>query len=606
MLNLIKKHATWLIMIIFTIYYFLYIQATTVNVIWQAWFFQIPAIEKFLNGTLVLHDLVNNFGEHGMLGYNLIILVNVAIFKLNTFFDAYLILTLIVLSTIILYLAFRKSIINLNCNDLKFNSLILFVISFLMFSVSQQIGGGMDTQVRLGIFTFMWTTYLIDILFFEYKTNYFIALTIIMIFISLDIFGTAYSFAWIPSLLFIGFINYFVMRRKINFKIFLLILVSLFSATSIYFNMYLLKGVGNTNHIGIFSGIISALFHPLTSVKFVLAFLSSSTLGRTIWEDHYIINPNWIILNGTTVLIIYLYTLKHYISSKMWKITYFPVFLMTYTFGVIILVLLGREVNLGWDGGTNYWYAVHVKFGLVGVVWVLYYRIQTLSDNRKIREFYKNRTVAISCLLILYIVFAQLFSNAVDWRRAPHVKKYFEVMVPYALSPESMPVDSGGYTPLIADIEGTLNGIRVLEKYRLNVYYDLDKRLSFLKSGPIIENGKLVTGSLGLGWYGEDGGVRWMAKDAEVAVKSGDKGKIIIEGYEPQFLVPNKLRIFINGELLLEETIPSGTFIFEKDVTRNSVIKLRLEVDRTIVPQKEGLNNDERDLGLLIKNLSTK
>ncbi|MFA5793894.1 MAG: hypothetical protein WC980_02315 [Candidatus Brocadiia bacterium] len=596
-----EKYLIILILLSFCAYYFIFIHSSIVNVIWQAWFVHLPLVEKFHQGILGFKDLWFPFGEHGLFGYNVLFLVNVIFFHLNAFFDAYINLSLILLSSIAIYLRYRKSLFHFNA--LLFIPISFILIVFVMFNVSQGIGGGMDIQVRMSIACFLITIALLDQIMFEEKASK-IKYTIlgVMILMSILIFGTAYSFAWIPAV-FIFYLLKFVTAKKIDKSFFvntLLLMISLF----LYYIIYLKGHISVQNDPavnGISNKIISIISQPLHVIKFILASLSNGIISRTIHE--YVHTSSAVLLlNGFFLMLIYLYSLKLYISSKMWTKTFLPIALIMYTFGIIILVLIGRPWD--WVGGTDRWYTVHYKFGIVGIIWILIYSIQqkaqllrgsgNAGSENIMKRVLGNKPILIMSAIIFYIVSALIYSEIYDWKRAPYVKKYFAVMVPYAfVSADEMPVDERGVTPFITDLNTTINGLKIMEKYNLNVYYEAGKKIG----------NTLQTAMLMDGWYQD----KWVGKNAKAIFKSGGEGKLVLDGYLPGNFEPNEVEIFIDGKLSVTKVIkPGESFRVELDVERNSLINLKIQSNYAVVPKEKGWSEDDRPLSLMISSIYLK
>jgi hypothetical protein len=206
----------------------------------------------------------------------------------------------------------------------------------------------------------------------------------------------------------------------------------------------------------------------------------------------------------------------------------------------------------------------------------------------------------VSSIIIICILVSQLFSNAVEWRRAPSVRHYFANMITYALYPYDMPVDQNGMTPLINTLDDTLRGLEIMRKYKLNVFHDYYNFSS--SDGRFIGNGKLMAGVLGPGWYDNEGGYRWMDKKAGIIVKTGDEGKLIIEGNVPDFLSPNEIKIYANNNLVYDNN-ETGSFIIESSVEKDSILNIQIEASKSVIPKEKGMNNDIRELALTINNI---
>src|ERR1700753_969909 len=89
-------------------YYGIYLYRVWANVAWLSWFDQLPLINKWFSGSLRIRDLVTLYGEHGMFGYNILSIVNAAIFRFNSYFDAVLNLLEIVATLIFVAIAYLR------------------------------------------------------------------------------------------------------------------------------------------------------------------------------------------------------------------------------------------------------------------------------------------------------------------------------------------------------------------------------------------------------------------------------------------------------------------------------------------------------------------
>lgn len=109
----------------------------------------------------------------------------------------------------------------------------------------------------------------------------------------------------------------------------------------------------------------------------------------------------------------------------------------------------------------------------------------------------------------------------------------------------------------------------------------------------------------------------WTSKTASLIIEDTQAGKVLLKGYIPlddfKKAYDNSLKILIkaNGENLAklelsEKNINDGTFIIEFDVPENTRTKLEIILDKTIVPSEHNINNDSRELGIYIIELSVK
>jgi len=121
----------------------------------------------------------------------------------------------------------------------------------------------------------------------------------------------------------------------------------------------------------------------------------------------------------------------------------------------------------------------------------------------------------------------------------------------------------------------------------------------------VLRKGAPIRGVLGAGWYDREGTSRWTAKRATVAFQSGPAGKVLIKGQLQKVLSPNQIKIWSNGSLVHTQEIHAGRYTIECLVEKNTLIQLRIEVGTTIVPKEKGLNDDPRELGILVSDISS-
>lgn len=118
------------------------------------------------------------------------------------------------------------------------------------------------------------------------------------------------------------------------------------------------------------------------------------------------------------------------------------------------------------------------------------------------------------------------------------------------------------------------------------------------------------------GWYDKEDGFRWMAKTAEADFKAGNQGVLHIEGtirpkvYERIYHKNIELRVFIDDAVVAVFALPEGDFTLEKNigdkVKGKEMVTLRLEANKSFIPSSLGLSDDERELGVMIRNIILK
>ena len=588
-----------LTLLAFTAYYALYTHAISINVVWQSWFANLKMAEKLYLHTLALRDMLLPYGEHGMLGYNVLALLNVSLFRINTLFDAYLNVGIVCGCGVIMYHACKESF---GQERGVFAQIPLLLVCGIMFSAIQQSSGGMDTQIRLGSLFAVMSAYALNRNFIDEQRK-FPVLAICLLFLSVNVFGTVYSAALAPGILICIALDW-ASRKKFD-RNYLWVTLSLAAFWALYiyeygFNPFARK-MGSGGGIG--GTTLDLLVHPQETLKWFSAFLGSGVLGSTWWYDKVITNPKILLLNGLFVFAVYAYATGVFFRSNMRRKTYMPLMMLGYTFFVVVLVMMGRK-ELGWKWGLSYWYAVHTKFGIAACVWILGF---DLLEKRKDVVAGVTQATGVRWRMAVYgAVFAaflglQAASNYLDWRRAPHVKHWFEGIAAYVKEPNGAVIDAKGNTPMRLSTPNTAEALRIMKTYRLNIYRDWTEKTWAIGS-------TLHSAKLGKGWSGWEGDPknlrRWMAREAEAYFVVGDAGKMTFTASLPGPWLPNGISLFLNGALFKHYDVTDGNIrIEESDLPRNEVLKVKIVMDRAIVPKAAGLGPDGRELGLLVSNI---
>jgi hypothetical protein len=263
----------------------------------------------------------------------------------------------------------------------------------------------------------------------------------------------------------------------------------------------------------------------------------------------------------------------------------------------------------GWTGETKYWYAVHVKFALAGCLWIYAHALLQQAKERRLAQSLRSigRAEARACAAIMIVFVAcVVLSNCLDWRRAPHVCRYFEAMVPYGLgSLEGIAVDAAGNTPFKASRSETIQSLRFFREHGLT-FYAAHQLPTGGEHDIILDGAPADHARLGPGWHERDGTARWMSRRAQAFFRSGAEGVLVVEGYLPGIVAPNTISLSIDGKVVHTQLLTEGVFHLTAKVRPNSMSPLTLTAAKHIVPRDEGLNADTRDLGLMITRITTR
>lgn len=136
-------------------------------------------------------------------------------------------------------------------------------------------------------------------------------------------------------------------------------------------------------------------------------------------------------------------------------------------------------------------------------------------------------------------------------------------------------------------------------------YYLLDiKNVKEYKEFPVSSSKREVV--FGKGWYApEEGNSRWMEKNSELIIYTGEKGGVTIKGIVPDIIKTQKIDIRINNKVHSKE-VHAGDFTLElSGLPSNKELKVQIELSDSFVPKEQGLNDDIRNLGVFITTISS-
>jgi hypothetical protein len=126
------------------------------------------------------------------------------------------------------------------------------------------------------------------------------------------------------------------------------------------------------------------------------------------------------------------------------------------------------------------------------------------------------------------------------------------------------------------------------------------------KITPLILGHDLHSAYLLSGWHGweNDSNNIWMAKKAEAYFHTENFGKMTLTGFLPKTHLPNKITIFIDNKEIKKYDLTQENVNLEiSDIPLNTIIRLKIIVDKALVPKEMGIGEDLRELGLLVHNI---
>jgi len=117
---------------------------------------QVPTVEKYFSGTLKFSDIAQRWGEHRLIGYTLIFLLNTILFRLNMKMEPFIFVLVYFLIGLVLYFCFKNIFKEIFKDKFKKWMEILYLpILFITFSLVHPPGMLMTTQFVIGTLFFV-------------------------------------------------------------------------------------------------------------------------------------------------------------------------------------------------------------------------------------------------------------------------------------------------------------------------------------------------------------------------------------------------------------------------------------------------------------------
>lgn len=512
-----------------TVIYSIYCARIMIELPFLAWFEVLKPVRKLCSGNLHFVDLFSRYGEHGLFGYNLLLLMNVKLFHFTTLFD-------VVINDIAVFicgfLIIHAVLTTLNNTKTWIKWIAAILVAIPMFYFFQGSSQDMETQVRLGILFFLIAMYFVDRIFrnTECSKRFFIG-TIIAILLSINIFGTMYSFAGVPCVWLIT-LYILIKGKKINRNNSIVSIVYV-ATIPLYLAEYrislsYLRGKSSGKSFGI--------------IDFIKSMSAWCANGFTGWAFHEseAYHHRVYLLFGAFILLLSLFCIWLFFKSKMCENSWLPLMGIFYSLGVGVMIYIGRGES--WEWMTNNWYTVHIRLLPACMIWILIYSI--VNSKALIGEK-KNSLSIISCVTgsAIIICFIGIIStgNYYSAVRAKYEKEWYQDMQKYLFVQDEidMPVDDNGQTPLLNTLDKTMNTIKLLRENNLSVY----RYWNAYKKAPGVVTGEITFQD----GHWDDG---WVEPETSFKTLLDDDEGIIINYYAKKAQL---IDVYVNNELVIDD-----------------------------------------------------
>ena len=611
-MRFLKKH--WLAILtigggflLFCLYTFFYhYKFGRADILFENQLLYLTIVDKYFQGTLTFGDLWAPLVEHRHLGYHVFYLLNAIYLNLSSFAEYYVNVLAMLLVTIMAYSAFYKSL-EKKCGGLK--TQILFVpIVLIMLGLTNWsfvAFGGMLVSVMWGSVFYVMAFVFANKLFFQWSRKdamYFVVATLL----GTWVFGGSYFLVFF-SALFFGYLVRLLFEKKFDWKVLSLMVGVMLLGVGVYLYDYPIIGhtVGKLVHSEY------SLWHIL---QFGLLVVANTITQTSLFEAGF---NNLTVLTGIGVLVLglYLYALRIFKVSGMYKKTYMPMFFMGNALALFLMVTLIRSDQTLFASFATWWYA-HTKFGLVAILWIFAYYYFHGGGAKWEKRLWTQKGVLAFSLLVLFS--GTLYSNwsefwLLDSRRAVLVNTRNAVLFnrevleaniaeKEALQLENPELGRGElYTAFYSMPDETRYALDLMEEHKLNIFSEGFQRSVFESNvGKDFSKALLATG-----WHepeiGPDGKMyRWVEEDSRTLIRSGENGKLNIEGYFPDFFSQLNYQIFADGVEVGSGVIYPGEFTLAAEIPANKNVLLQLVFDQSLVP-----GGDVRKLSAMIKQFYT-
>jgi hypothetical protein len=563
----------------------LYIQRAYVNVMFADGILPAPMIGTFLAGHGTFGDLFGQpFGEHLLLGYRTMQLVNAEIFALDLRFDPVMFVVAFALTAAIIYAEFSKAFTGLRTQLL----VPLFLpLGFLCFSLVAPPLSFMTAQ-------FVWGSMLALLVASLLQRDWDNAPAglrgrpiwpLVCAQVLLPVYFFVFSGAYFPGLL-LGLMAMYAFRllmKRAKWREPRTLAVLLTSLACAAGYLLVLTSFGFSTQSADSGGLANFFTDPANTLLSYVAGVGGSVIDQHTLERF---SPTVLLAVGGFMTATGVVAVWLFIRTKMYLKTYLPIYCIFYTLGIITAVRVGRGSLGDWTWVINEWYSFHLRFFALGVAWIVLYALVQAVQRIRWREV---RLMSLGSWPIVFAPLAlvafgtiQLGANVAQWHRAPSVQQWFEQKRLALLYPQlfDAPADI-----LLASPPDIAAARAVYQQYRLS---------SFSSPGVLPGADPTVFGVLrGDGWYGDD----WIGSEGRAGVTTPNDTDVGITVFVPAFIPANQVVVRIDESVVFDASVAGGTTRSLTAHLHRGLNAVRVTCQRAVSPASLGLGADVRPLG---------
>lgn len=441
----------------------IYLSRATANVPhMDYWLYMNSLVEKMFHGGVTVDDLWTGNGVHRSPLQLFIFLCNVRLFGYNAQIEVALGAVFSLLVALLVYREYKNNWMANFSNEKKLLFFVsLFGVLVAMFSLNQweMITTEFYFSLEIRIISF-WVSFIITNQLLKNKEKYgkyAIEIAIVYVFV-ICICAGAYFGACMLSIIFAIIFDFCLEKEKKKYMgTYFTLLAGLFVGTIIY--MY------NLN-LGVSTGGLTIDF------DFVKDFLSGFVLlqGASVFGFANFSLKQMFVM-GLIICFIHLLCVVTYFYNKMYKVSYIPMLLGAYVVCFYMQIFISRGMQFDLTYLTSSRYVCDTLWFSVADIWILTAILQQCKVNNVVLKMQSIKQAFLT-LCLLSIIFFNVYSNCLEWKRAPYIKNYYNSVISLIERIDTLTEDE--FSIFGYDSEIIKNDVRIMKKYHLGTfkYYD--------------------------------------------------------------------------------------------------------------------------------------
>lgn len=443
---------------------FIYVWTTATDFVFRDDMYMIKGgfIESYLNGTLTFADLWRPSNSMRILGYALLQILSIKWFSMNSKLIALMVPFFMLVSALLIYRDYRKSLIP-KCAP-EFIAASYIILSLIIFNVIQWegfifgIGIGSPYPMPFIIASFI----SLELFLLKGELKYLPA-ALLLPPLAILVFGGKLVFVFAPTLGATFLCYLFTCRTHLTKDFwFRVLIVSVFLAALAF--LYIYK-IDYNDYVMPFSqyaaDLHEILSRPLEAMQFLLTAFGGSVVGIDAFFACSYFSFNSIVIIGLITLLIYFLALILFFRSRMYERTYLPFFLIMQTLFYLGFMTIGRFRLGGLDYGMASRYTCVSIYGLVAIVWIF---IFILARSERLNALLKGTIYAVS----LMICAGLLLTSIAVWNNRPGQKAFFAQLHDIAMRVDTATPEE--LSKFAERPEVVRESLLLLREHKLNVY----------------------------------------------------------------------------------------------------------------------------------------